>query len=332
MSTRKLGSRLVLLACLAIGACTTDATQVIVLVDAETALRADIDHLHLRVQGRDALDDDAKVDKLDETMTGKISWPVKLALAPAGDDASRIFWVEATALDGSTVLATARLLSGYIDGETRYAKLLIEAACRDVSCTNHDDTCHDGTCVDAFRAPDALGKSAKGATNITEPDGGFPAQELDASSGDTGMPEPDAGMSDAGGGGTDAALPSARPARTARPSLRSATQRCSSAATARATASARASPPVSPSAPPAAASSARVTTTARMTRRHSAPQAAAVAPASRTPSASRARATRAGHAHRPVPSCTWIPWAAAFRTTVEPRPNPAHLRSTRRRC
>ncbi len=165
--------------CVLIAACNQSPTQVIVFVDAEDALRDDIDRLRIRVQGRDGKDDKSTVDKLDETLTGKIKWPVKLALAPAGGNADRIFRVEAIALDGGTVLATARLLSGYIRGQTRYARLVIEEACRSVDCPSRDDTCHDGQCVDAYREPGELGRSEKNATDIKPPKGGFPGGDED---------------------------------------------------------------------------------------------------------------------------------------------------------
>jgi len=190
--------------------CTESPTQVIVYVDAEGGLRNEADHLRIRVQGRDGLDDAARIDKLDETLTGEIAWPVKLALAPAGGDAERVFWIEAEASSGQSVLATARLLSGYVDGETRYARLLIEEACRSVSCAVEDDTCHDGQCVPAYRNPAELGKSPKTASDFDPGDGGSTGPDRDGSASDDGgafmdgrVPGDDGGM----GPGTDAGPP-----------------------------------------------------------------------------------------------------------------------------
>ena len=152
-------SRLILLAALVFTVgCTDSVTQVIVFIDAEPGVRAESDALRIKVDGRDGIDGKS-VNKLDERVKGEaLTWPLKLALAPAKDDPERVFWVEASALDGARAVASARLVSGYVEGETRYVKLVIEDECQGVTCADMDDTCHAGGCVPAYCNPRTLGK------------------------------------------------------------------------------------------------------------------------------------------------------------------------------
>ena len=100
-------------------------TQVIVLIDAEHGVRTRTAQLQVDVYS----EDDAK-KATSRKLTPK--WPVELALAPKDGDASRSYRVSAEALDtDGEIVAIARLVSSYVEGEKRFVVLQLEDACVD---------------------------------------------------------------------------------------------------------------------------------------------------------------------------------------------------------
>ncbi len=169
----------------ALAGCSESVTQVIVLIDAEPGIREDATALQVRVEGRDSRSDEGVV-KLDAPviLTDNQRWPVRLAMRPLKDDVTRVFAVEVLARDGNTTIATARIVSGYVEGQVRYAKLLLEDACRGMACNARpDETCRGGMCVIAYVDPQKLSKD--------------PNDTSDSDAGDAMMSMPDA--SDDGG-------------------------------------------------------------------------------------------------------------------------------------
>lgn len=168
-----------LLALLVVG-CSSQPTQVIVTVDAESGVRAAATQLHLVVG-----------DRFDQALTGQ-AYPFELALAPLNGDASRVWSVTATASasDGAFV-GRARAVGGYVEGQTLFVRLLLEDSCRGVVC-GADETCSGGVCVDA------------GGVVVPSGDAGVGSDAGDAGV-DLGRDAGDAGTRDAGpvdGGGT----------------------------------------------------------------------------------------------------------------------------------
>jgi hypothetical protein len=177
-------------------------TQVIVLVNAEPEVREATTTLHLTVRN------DEHENVLDEELVP--DWEVKLALAPKDGDASRTYLVTAEALDDHhTVVARARLASGYVEGEKRFVVLLLEAACLGMPCPRAGDTCHAGACVPSQVRPDQLGRTRDDAPDLGEllegsgaTDAGMNADGGGAAG--SGSREDAGGASDAGGGTHDA--------------------------------------------------------------------------------------------------------------------------------
>jgi hypothetical protein len=121
------------------------ATEVIVVVDAEKQTRTRTDSLRVTVESR-APGATASGNRFHK-LPFKPYWPVRLALVPDGGDAGREYLVIAEALNVHGIaFARATLLSNFVDGELRYAHLLFEDSCNDVTCQS-TETCNNGQCV-----------------------------------------------------------------------------------------------------------------------------------------------------------------------------------------
>lgn len=97
-----------------------------VIVGGDSALVAQTTKLRVRARGganREALGmADASDMQMDRSYGGDmLRWPdpLRIALVPQGDDASRVYEVTIEALHGETVLSTAIVTGGYVSGETR---------------------------------------------------------------------------------------------------------------------------------------------------------------------------------------------------------------------
>jgi hypothetical protein len=154
------------LLCLLAAGCEDDAagdavTQVVVDVDAEPSLQPQISELQLRVTGSDGKGElDRRLERLMQSVRpgqdGEPEWPVRIALVPREGDATRVFELSASAFDADGQLLTvARLITGYVEHQTRYARLMIQASCVGKTCLPLE-TCEQGTCIDAWRDPDSL--------------------------------------------------------------------------------------------------------------------------------------------------------------------------------
>ena len=183
---------------LILAGCSDKVTQVIVTIDAEPGVRTDATRLHLVVLGGVGRTTAPTASRFDRDLTpgvGDPAYPFKLALAPLDGDVGRSYSVTATALAGSgtgTFIGQARLIGGYVEGETLNVRLLLEDACRTVTCGD-DQTCKAGICVDARTG----GAVDAGVPDAGQPeDGGFDAGFDAGERSDAG---PDAGEpSDAG--------------------------------------------------------------------------------------------------------------------------------------
>jgi len=151
-------------ACCALNAagCEDDPSEVIVLVDAERDVRKRADELQISVVGRASASARAE-SKLDQRVDlDELDWPVRVALSPSGDDAKRLFRITVRAFEGEQALAAASLSAGFVAGETRWVRLLLEDACigRPEQCDPGDGlTCHAGACVSSEIDVRELGRS-----------------------------------------------------------------------------------------------------------------------------------------------------------------------------
>jgi hypothetical protein len=155
---------------LLLAGCSSQPTQVIVTVDAESGVRAAATQLHLVVGER--------FDRVLMPGAGEDpAYPFELALAPLDGDVSRT-WSVAAEAGGALV----RAVGGYVEGQTLFVTLLLEDSCRGVVCGD-EETCQAGACVgvgvvgmrDAGPAQDAgvdLGRDAGGVRDGGPVDGG----------------------------------------------------------------------------------------------------------------------------------------------------------------
>ncbi|HEX5661368.1 MAG TPA: hypothetical protein VFX59_29465 [Polyangiales bacterium] len=124
-----------------------DLTEVVVIIEGEPSVRTRSESLFLRVST-------APREGVGETVLENSNAPwtdgrYTLGLAPRdADDASR-YVVEARALEAGAPIASARLISGFVHGQTRYVRLLLEDQCIGMLSCGEGTTCRGGSCVDA---------------------------------------------------------------------------------------------------------------------------------------------------------------------------------------
>ena len=129
------------------------ATEVLLEIDAESTVRARLAKLTIDVRGGAA--DDAYTDYHGESHSElqAPAFPIRVALVPRGGDSTRRYQVTASAhaADGS-LLAEARVISGYVPDAIRYARLVLHDACIGVgACGEAAElplTCNRGVCAD----------------------------------------------------------------------------------------------------------------------------------------------------------------------------------------
>ena len=155
--------------------CGSKVTQVIVTIDAEPGVRTDSTRLHLVVLGGVGRTTAPTASRFDRVLTpgaGDPAYPFKLALAPLDGDVGRSYSVTATATTGTAsdaFVGQARIIGGYVEGETLNVRLVLEDACRTVACGD-EQTCKAGVCVDARTGTDA----DAGVVDAGVPDAGSP--------------------------------------------------------------------------------------------------------------------------------------------------------------
>jgi hypothetical protein len=160
--------------------CGSKATQVIVTIDAEEGVRAAGPRMHVVVLGGVGRTTAPTASRFDRVLTpgiGDPAYPLKFVLAPLDGDVGRSYSVTATAETSgtpSTSVAQARVIGGYVEGETQYVRLVLEDACLNVSCGD-ELTCKAGICVDARTGGDVdAGVLDAGVLDAEMPDAGQP--------------------------------------------------------------------------------------------------------------------------------------------------------------
>lgn len=155
--------------CLLLVACDDSGprTQVMLVVDAEPALRSRIDALRVEVRGYAARSDGKPDTASDVTRWSEDfspvqaelgGWPHRFAIAPRSSDASRLYQASVTALDGAAPIAVLRAASGFVRGRTLQLSLRFTADClleASLDC-EADETCEAGECRTATRPASSL--------------------------------------------------------------------------------------------------------------------------------------------------------------------------------
>lgn len=133
-------------------------TGVVVVVEADPALRSRITAVTVRVEG--GTSQSSLSLSLEQEINPNGLWPLRTVLAPENGIATRIYRYEATAFAGTTSIGRVRVIDRYTEGLVPEILLRFVAACEAVhdSC-EQDETCENGSCVDASRlnepGPDA---------------------------------------------------------------------------------------------------------------------------------------------------------------------------------
>lgn len=139
------------------------ATQVTVIVEADPLVRAETARLEYVVLGGVA--DAVQLAVREERTLDPIDFPFDVTIAPLEGDTTRLFELEATALDrADRIVARVRVRSGYQPGASRTIRLHMDDRCRGVVCGARQ-TCVGGACVDD-------GDPSDGGVDV--PDAGMP--------------------------------------------------------------------------------------------------------------------------------------------------------------
>ena len=117
----------------------TPETQVVVDIDAESLVRERMQTLAVQVvaasSGRDGQGASPLLSmSVQPGQEGQPSWPVRIVLKPRAGEVERSFAITATARDADADLVQKRIISGYMLGQVRYARLLLTDDCFTVSC------------------------------------------------------------------------------------------------------------------------------------------------------------------------------------------------------
>jgi len=155
------------LAWLWLAGCASDGlTEILVVIEAQPGILAQAKSLSVKVYGETASDSGFSSPRLDVSGANWTNGTYTIALSPENPDRAGRYLVEASALKDGLPIATARLISGYVLGETRYVRLLIEDQCVGMSCDS-SSTCMMGGCVSAEVSPSTF---AHGSGGIVETD------------------------------------------------------------------------------------------------------------------------------------------------------------------
>lgn len=139
------------------------ATEVLLEIDAEKGVQARADALEVTIRGGSADDELVAYTSEDPYSVRRPAFPVRVGLVPRQGDATRRYDVVVVALDAEgDVVAQGRIVSGYIPGALRFARLVLEDSCigAQFGCEAGDEprTCRSGECVSARVHPHDLAR------------------------------------------------------------------------------------------------------------------------------------------------------------------------------
>jgi hypothetical protein len=137
----------------ALSACGTERprTQVMLIVDADSRVRAETTRVAIEIRGR-AEGATAWEGDFDRTFdVAATAWPIEVAMVPAGDDASREWRATVRAQDASGgTRVEARAIGGFVAGQTLSHRVVLEGDCIAAAACGDEQTCGaGGTCVAA---------------------------------------------------------------------------------------------------------------------------------------------------------------------------------------
>ncbi|HEX5660925.1 MAG TPA: hypothetical protein VFX59_27220 [Polyangiales bacterium] len=159
-----------LLALVMFGCGAEDTTQVVIILDAEPSVRAQSKDIALVIT--DVTNGASRQIHDDRGAPSERTFPHRIALLPTAGDAARSYYVEARAVADKRTIAVARLLSGYVENQTRYVRMVLEDLCIGQECSS-TQTCHAGQCEEAERPVEGFSQeepTAPVSTDVPLPD------------------------------------------------------------------------------------------------------------------------------------------------------------------
>ncbi|MGB9341476.1 MAG: hypothetical protein WCB63_19705, partial [Polyangiales bacterium] len=201
------------LSLLALGCAEDSSTQLVVLMDTDYAVPAEVDRILARVSKMTETDEGPKeletwrkefpVSKDGPVAAGAYRLPASFGILPTGADLDKEIVIELEALASGTgqVLVSRRVETGFVAGEARLVRMLLYRACADMACAAGEScgcagaaSCAQPSCVDETVPPEDLERIDK--PGLLPADAGIPVQ--DASLPADGGVDPDGGVPDGG--------------------------------------------------------------------------------------------------------------------------------------
>lgn len=194
---RQLPRQLVWMTGLLVAACTSETTQLVVVVDSDydeeelAEIRVEVTHAGGSLGTR-------------RFELAQLDLPLSFGVVPPSGDATRPVTVTARALNaGSTELSTRRAVTWFVKNKTLLLPIFLARSCRNIACSTAF-TCTEDGCRSPDVDPSILSEVEPGAEGAypfpNTPDGGVTAPEGRDAGTDGGSPNPDrdAGPSDVG--------------------------------------------------------------------------------------------------------------------------------------
>jgi hypothetical protein len=170
----------------ALAACTSKRTELVVLVDSDYAVPAELAKIEAIVKPTEGGEQMAH-----EFVLGAL--PLSFGVVPPGGDANRKLDVLVEGVDpGGRALVTRHAISGFIEGKTLLLDMFLAKSCAGGGGCAAADTCTEHGCAPATIDPGTLPEVSPGAE--LKIDAGVPA--LDGGRGDGGAPSDDAAVTE----------------------------------------------------------------------------------------------------------------------------------------
>lgn len=135
--------------------CSRPPKQLVVVVDSDLAVPAEVTSVRARVRPLEATDA-REPHTFALAGDGSVTLPFSFGVVPPGGDASRRVELEVEALDAAgEVVVTRRVRTGFLRDQSLRVPIFLAASCRDVVCAP-DSSCDRGACVPAELAPETL--------------------------------------------------------------------------------------------------------------------------------------------------------------------------------
>jgi hypothetical protein len=175
-----------LLFLLALSACTTPSTQIVVLVDSDLSVPAELSTVRVVTSRGEVVVSQVEFAIANEEAPAVQTLPFSFGVIPTGGDASERVRIVVQALDafGAVVVERAAVV-GFIAGRTQLLPMFLARSCRAVMCPM-DQTCTRNGCVPIEILPGEIPIIIPGTELMTDAPDPFPDAARDAEPVDAG--------------------------------------------------------------------------------------------------------------------------------------------------